>query len=62
MKIGLIGLLFPVLLDKVVYGYTSRILPDADMAEFKRKHKQEYRAMIKKENKNTVSAPEDYIE
>ena len=39
MKIGLIGLLFPVLLDKVVYGYTSRILPDADMAEFKRKHK-----------------------
>ncbi len=48
MKIGLIGLLFPVLLDKVVYGYTSRILPDADMAEFKRMHKQEYRAMIKR--------------
>ena len=48
MKTGLMGLLFPVLLDKVVYSYTLHVLPDIDIADFKRKHKKEYKAMIKR--------------
>ena len=42
------GLLFPMMFDKVVYGYTLKALPDIDIADFKRKHKKEYKAMVKR--------------
>ena len=41
MKTGLMGLLFPMMFDKVVYGYNLKALPDIDIADFKRKHKKE---------------------
>lgn len=48
MKYGVIGALVPSLFDKTVYGYTAKALPDMDMKAFKRAHKQEYKAMVKR--------------
>ena len=48
MKIGLIGTLFPLLLNKTVYGYTEKALPELDIKAFRKKHKQEYKAMVKR--------------
>ncbi len=46
MKMGLIGNLFPLLFDGIVYEYTRRVLPDLDLADFKKKHRAQYRQMI----------------
>ncbi len=66
MKTGLMGLLFPIMFDKVVYGHTSKELSDLDIAEFKRKHKKEYKAMIKRtpsvgSMKDNMFAPVMYL-
>ena len=47
MKVGLIGTLFPLLLNKTVYGYTEKALPELDIKAFRKKHQQEYKAMVK---------------
>ncbi len=46
MKMGLMGYLFPLLLNKTVYDYTQTVLPELDIRDFRRKHKREYRQMI----------------
>lgn len=46
MKYGLIGALIPKLLDKVVYGYTQKALPDVDIKQLKKRHMAEYKAMV----------------
>ncbi len=48
MKIGLMGNLFPLMFDKTVYGYTEEALPGIDIKEFKRRHKKEYREMVRR--------------
>lgn len=48
MKPGLMGHLFELMLDKTVYDYTKRVLPDMDMNDFKRKHRKEYRQMLQR--------------
>lgn len=48
MKLGIIGTLFPFLLNKTVNGYTAKALPDLDMRAFQKKHKKEYEAMVKR--------------
>ncbi len=47
MKPGMIVKLFSLLFNKVVYGYTAEALPKLNMRAFKKKHKQEYKAMVK---------------
>lgn len=46
MKRGLLGVLFPLLLGKVVYEYTAEKVPDIDIGEFRKKHMAEYRNMV----------------
>ena len=46
MKRGLLGVLFPMLLSKVVYGYTAEAVPGINIGEFKKKHMDEYRKMV----------------
>lgn len=48
MKYGLIGAIVPKLLNNVVYGYTEKALPNVNIKEFKRRHKAEYMAMVKR--------------
>ena len=48
MKPGIIGKLFPLMFNKVVYGYTAEALPELDMRVFKKKHRKEYEAMVKR--------------
>lgn len=46
MKMGIMGRIFPILLDPIVYEYTKKVLPDLNIKEFKKKHKYEYKQMI----------------
>lgn len=46
MKYGLLGAAVPLLLDKIVYSYTEKALPDIDLGGFKKRHRAEYRAMV----------------
>ena len=46
MKLGIIGMLFPAMFDKVVYDYTAMALPELDIREFKKKQMKEYKAMV----------------
>ena len=48
MKRGLIGRLFPLMFSKVVYGYTANAVPALDIRTFKKQHKKEYEAMVKR--------------
>ena len=48
MKLGIIGKLFPLMFSKVVYGYTSKAVPEMNIREFKKKHLKEYEAMVKR--------------
>lgn len=48
MKYGLVGALIPKIMDGMVYTYTKQALPDIDIKEFKRKHRAEYKAMVKR--------------
>ena len=48
MKLGIIGKLFPLMFNKVVYGYTAEALPRLDMRAFQQRHKKEYEAMVKR--------------
>ena len=48
MKLGLIGRLFPLMFRKVVYGYTAKTVPDLDIRAFKKQHKKEYEAMVRR--------------
>ena len=48
MKYGLVGTLFPLMFGKTVYEYTKRALPDMDIKEFKKKHLNEYKAMVER--------------
>ena len=43
MKYGLIGSLFPMLLDKPAYGYTKEAVPELDMKAFRKAHRKEYK-------------------
>lgn len=46
MNYGIVGTLVPVLFKKPIYEYTSKVLPELDMAAFKKLHKKEYKAMV----------------
>lgn len=48
MKYGLVGAAIPLLLDKIVYAYTAKALPDIDLALFKKRHRAEYKAMVER--------------
>ena len=48
MKYGAIGALVPLLFDKPVYEFTADALPEMDIKAFKRAHKNEYTAMVKR--------------
>ncbi len=48
MKYGFVGALVPALLDKPVYTYTAGALLSLDMKAFKKAHRREYRAMIRR--------------
>ncbi|MBQ4208737.1 MAG: hypothetical protein II621_10570, partial [Clostridia bacterium] len=48
MKRGLIGRLFPMMFSKVVYGYTEKAVPALDIRAFKKQHKREYEAMVRR--------------
>lgn len=48
MKYGLLGAMIPLLLDKTVYSYTEKALPDIDIAGFKKRHRAEYKAMAER--------------
>lgn len=66
MKKGLMGILFPLLLDKTVYGYTAEALPEIDIRQFKRKHRDEYGKMLKRtpsvgSMKDNMFAPVMYL-
>ena len=46
MKLGIAGRLFPLMFSKVVYGYTAKAVPELNIREFKKKHRNEYEAMV----------------
>ena len=48
MKLGMIGRLFPLLFNRTVYDYTARAVPDLEIKEFRKKHKEEYEAMVRR--------------
>lgn len=48
MQLGLIGRIFPLLLNKTVYDYTQKALPGLEIRTFRKKHKQGYKAMVKR--------------
>ena len=48
MKLGLIGRLFPLMFSKIVYGYTVKAVPELNIRVFKKKHKIEYEAMVRR--------------
>ena len=48
MKLGIMGRLFPAVFGKTVYDYTAKAVPDMDIREFKKKHMQEYKAMVQR--------------
>ena len=48
MKTGLVSMIFPMLLGKTVYGYTQSAVRDIDIKAFKKKHMEEYKAMVKR--------------
>ena len=48
MKLGITGRLFPLMFSKVVYGYTAKAVPELNIREFKKKHRKEYEAMVKR--------------
>ena len=46
MKLGIAGRLFPALLGKIVYEYTANALPELDIRAFRKKQREEYKAMV----------------
>ena len=48
MKLGIAGRLFPLMFSKVVYGYTAKAVPELSIREFKKRHKKEYEAMVRR--------------
>ena len=46
MKPGMMGRLFPIMFSKTVYGYTARAVPEMDIRKFRKKHLEEYKAMV----------------
>ncbi|MCR4634242.1 MAG: L-2-amino-thiazoline-4-carboxylic acid hydrolase [Erysipelotrichaceae bacterium] len=66
MKLGMMGRLFPVLFSKTVYGYTAEAVKDMDIRKFKKKHMEEYRAMVERtpsvgSMKDNMFAPVMYL-
>ena len=66
MKLGIAGRLFPLMFSKVVYGYTAKAVPELNIQEFKKKHKNEYEAMVKRtpsvgSMKDNMFAPVMYL-
>ena len=48
MKLGLMGKLFPLLFDKVLYEYTTKTVPQMKIDELRKKHRKEYVAMVQR--------------
>ena len=66
MKLGIAGRLFPLMFSKVVYGYTAKAVPELNIREFKKKHRKEYEAMVKRtpsvgSMKDNMFAPVMYL-
>ena len=66
MKLGIAGRLFPLMFSKVVYGYTAKAVPELNIGEFKKKHRKEYEAMVKRtpsvgSMKDNMFAPVMYL-
>ena len=66
MKLGIAGRLFPLMFSKVVYGYTAKAVPELSIREFKKRHKKEYEAMVRRtpsvgSMKDNMFAPVMYL-
>ena len=56
----------PLMFSKVVYGYTAKAVPELNIGEFKKKHRKEYEAMVKRtpsvgSMKDNMFAPVMYL-
>lgn len=48
MKYGFVAKFIPKLLDKTIYSFLSKEIKDFDFKTFKKKHKKEYKEMVKR--------------
>lgn len=46
MQLGLIGKLFPKMFGRTVYRYTAAAVPELDIRAFRKRHREEYEAMV----------------